>query len=182
MPDFAYPDTFPIIASPDDTTGGVQFAVGRVIGGAQSSDGFDEATGLVDACVWPWARGARQCVAELSTFGASSPNVVIYDTTNSAAFEEAGATPFRMAEGRDAYTVSVDAEEGDVRLEFFSAGGALIQTATSPNVTTRDVVTFPINTGGIIPAEIFLVVSLRANVGQTARLYGVRVYEDATTL
>ena len=177
MTDFVVPTDFVILGG-DDDLGSSQIRPGKAVGGGA----VDETDTWLKNARFAWAHGNRAVVAGVLSYGADTPQAVVYSTT-STTYVLVYVIPIKVALSRTNYTVTTDSEQCVVKYELRTSGGTSrgsVETNAGSGVTSHvirdDALTD--STGD----TAYLEVSVKAQSGQTGKLYGFRVFEDASTL
>jgi hypothetical protein len=181
MTDFTVPTDHIILGHADDL-GSSQIRPGKDIGGGATADGADETDAWLRNARWAWAQANRACIAELHSYGADTPQAVIY-TTTSASYVVVWQIPVKVASGRRAYTVTTDSEQCVMKFEMKTSGGTgrgSVETNGGTGVTTQVQRDDALSTSADDSA--YLEISVKAQSGQTANVYGYRTFEDASTV
>jgi len=177
MTDFAVPTDFVIIGG-DNDLGSSQIRPGKAIGGGA----VDETDIWLRNARWCWAQGNRAVVAGVLSYGADTPQAVVYSTAGTS-YTLVYQIPIKVASARLAYTVTSDSEQCVTKYELRTSGGTSrgsVETNSGSGVTAHTIRNDALtdSTGD----SAYLEVSVKAQSGQTGKLYGFRVFEDASTL
>lgn len=177
MTDFTVPDEFGLLGH-DNDLGSSQYRPGKVIGGGS----LDETDAYLRNARWAWAQGNRAVIAARHSYGADTPQAVLY-STGTTTYTVVFRVPVQVASSRRSYTVTTDAEQCVCKFELKTSGGTSrgsVETNGGSGVTTQTQRDDTLTTSADDSA--YLEVSVKAQSGQTGKLYGFRVFEDASTL
>ena len=181
MTDFTVP-TDAIIIGHNDDLGSSQIRPGKAIGGGATADGVDETDTWLRNARWAWAQGNRAVIAEAHSYGADTPQAVLY-TTTSTSYVVVWQIPVEVEEGRRSYTCTTDSEQCVIKFELKTSGGTgrgSVETNAGSGVTTQTQRNDTLSSSADDSA--YIEISVKAQAAQTANVYGFRVFEDASTL
>lgn len=177
MTDFSVPTDFVIIGH-DDDTGSSQIRPGKVVGGGS----VDETDIWLRNARWCWAQGNRAAVAESMAYGEASPQAELYSTT-STTYVTVYKCLVEIASSRDAWTITTDSEQCVVKYTAYTSGGTSrgsVETNGGSGVTSHSVRDDSLSASA--SDTDYIQIEVKAKSGQTGKLYGFRVYEDASSL
>lgn len=175
------PTAWQILGHSTDLTGAAQIARGRVIGGAATADGQDEASILVENATYGWTLGCRAVLGELTIFGETAGQQPIFTTTTAAAaaYDQIAELIVPLGEGRDEVQVYVDYIGCDLEFTALDNTLSILDTATTTSAT-RTQTTVTLDYGSDYDGR--LRIGIKQHVDPTAgQLFAVRILEAASS-
>jgi hypothetical protein len=178
--DFTVPTDFVILGHDGDGVGTSHIRLGKAIGGGATADGVDETDTWLRNARWMQTQGNRARIFQAFSYGDASPQAVLFSTADPA-YQDVFTVPVEIATGRDDYTVTFDFQNGTCQVQAYTSGGTsrdVVATSEAGATQTQSDVTLSPSAED----TAYLVVRIKAKSGQTGKLFGVRVYEDASSL
>lgn len=180
MSDFTVPTDFIVIGGDHDATGSSQIRPRKTIGGGGTSDGLDESDAILRNSRWCWTQGNRVNLFEAFGYGERGDitQAPLY-TVTSASYVEVWEVPVVLATSRLSFTCTIDFKQSQVKLEFFSSGDVSRGSVETTAVTSQEQQDATLTASSTDVAYLKISVKKNATDGE---VYGIRVYEDASTI
>lgn len=181
MSDFTVPTDFILIGGDHDGTGVSQIRARKIIGGGVTDDGLDESDAWLRNARWCWTQANRAHLFEAFAYGSIDPQAPLYETA-SGTYVAVWEVPVSLATSRLSFTCTTDFKYALVKYEFFSSGNVSrgsVETNGGAVVTTQEQDDSTL-TASSTDVE-YLKISVKKGAA-SAEIYGIRVFEDASTL
>jgi hypothetical protein len=173
-------EAFLLVGPLGDTSALTAVQPGAVIGGGTD----DETAKMVANAHRNYTNGNRARLAHLAGWASTSAGLAeAFASTTSGALTEVAAVPLPRATDRTAWTLYVDAADGDVEVDIVnSSSGAVITSGAVLGGASRAQGTAALTVTTALGTDLHAVVKLSALglSSATGYLYALRIYEDAT--
>jgi len=183
MSDFTVPTSFTIIGGEHDVSGISQMSPRKTIGGGATADGVDESDTWLRNARYAWTQANRANLFESWAYGDASPQAALHTETQ-ASYQEVWEVPVKLVTGRLSFTCTTDLQYGMVKYELFSSGdvsrGSVESNGGADAGSTQDQYDDTLTASSTDVA--YLKISVKKETAGNAKVFGVRVHEDASTL